>query len=313
MLLHPWVRGSWICRQILHDEKMKISKPLIRLCWLISLFVLTYSSLGLFYQNRGSPFAFTTLHGQSVDVYGQGIYRYDTIFFSAGFRGNDAVTIFLEIPMLILAILLYQRGYLRGGFLLAGSLTYVLYNAFSLATSAAYNSLFLLYTFTFTASLFAFGILWSQIDFAALPKQLLPKMPARTSAIYLIIAGSITTLLWLSDILPSLMKGDPPALMGPYTTSITYFMDLGIITPLCILAGIWLLRHDTRGYLIGFMLLYLLALMGFIVIGQTVFQINAGIVFNPGQMIGMIGSWIVMGSIAIGFVINILRNISEKK
>ena len=292
---------------------MTISKPLIRLCWLIVLFVLTYSALGLFYQNGGSPFTFTTLRGQSVDIYGQGIYRYDTIFFSAGFRGNDAVTVFLEIPLLIIAIVIYGRGSLRGGFLLAGSLAYVLYNAFSLATSAAYNLLFLLYTFTFSASIFAFGMLWSQIDFAALPKRILPKMRARGAAIYLIVAGSITALLWLSDILPPLMQGNPPALMGPYTTSITYFLDLSIITPLCILSGVWLLRRDTCGYLIGFMLLYLLALMGFIVIGQTVFQINVGIVFTPGQLIGMIGSWIVMGSIAIGFVINMLRNVSEKK
>jgi len=101
---------------------MTISKTLIRLCWLIVLFVLTYSALGLFYQNGGSPFTFTTLRGQSVDIYGQGIYRYDTIFFSAGFRGNDAVTVFLEIPLLIIAIVIYGRGSLRGGFLLADSL-----------------------------------------------------------------------------------------------------------------------------------------------------------------------------------------------
>jgi hypothetical protein len=89
-------------------------------------------------------------------------------------------------------------------------------------------------------------------------------------------------------------------------------VDLSIITPLCLLAGVWLLHRNARGYLVGFMLLYLLALMGFIVIGQTLFQIQAGIFFSTGQLIGMIGSWIVMGSIAIGFVINMLRNVSEK-
>ena len=292
---------------------MKISKALISLCWLLTAFLLIYAGLGLFWQNGGNPSSFTTLHGQTVDIVGQGIYGYDTVFFSAGFRGNDAVTVFMEIPLLIIAILLYQRGSLRGGFMLAGSLAYVLYNSFSLGTSAAYNALFLLYVATFTASLFALGILWSQFDFAALHKRVLPKMPGHGAAIYLIIAGIATALLWLSDILPALMQGKPPSLLGPYTTAITYFMDLGMITPLCVLAGAWLLRHDARGTLLGFMLLYLLALMGFIVIGQTVFQVRAGIVFSTGQLVGMIGSWVVMGSIAVGFVVNMLLNLSDKR
>jgi hypothetical protein len=290
---------------------MKISKHLIWLCWLIALFIIIYAGLGLFWQNGGSSTTFTTLRGQTVDIYGRGIYRFDTIFFSAGFRGNDAVTVFLELPLLIIAILLYRRGSLRGGFLLAGSLAYVLYNSFSLGTSAAYNPLFLLYIATFTASLFAMGMLWEQIDFNALQNHIKPGMPRRGAAIYLFIGGIATALLWLSDILPPLMQGNPPSLLGPYTTSITYFMDLSIVTPFCLLAGIWLLRRDSRGYLLGFMLLYLLALMGFIVMGQTAFQIRAGIVFSTGQFIGMIGSWVVMGSIAIGFVVNMLRNLSE--
>jgi hypothetical protein len=291
---------------------MKISKQLIFLCWLIALLILVYAGLGLFWQNEGGPSTFTTLRGQTVEIYGQGIYRYDTPFFSAGFRGNDAVTVFLQVPLLILALLLYGRGSFRGGFLLAGSLAYVLYNSFSLGTSAAYNPLFLLYTATFTTSLFAFGILWAQMDFAALPKRILPKMPTRGAAIYLFLAGSVTALLWLSDILPPLLaQGNPPAFLGPYTTAITYFMDLGVIIPLCLLAGVWLLRGEPRGYLIGFMLLYLLALMGFIVVWQTVFQINAGVIFTTAQLIGMIGSWIILGSIASGFVIKMLRNLSE--
>jgi hypothetical protein len=291
---------------------MKTSKHLIWLSWSIAFFLLIYAGLGLFWQPGSNSTTFTTLRGQIVDITGEGLYHYDTVFFSSGFRGNDAVTVFLELPLLIFAILLYRRGSLRGGFLLAGSLAYILYNSFSLGTGAAYNPLFLLYTATFATSLIALGILWAEMDFTTLQDHILPGMPSRGAAIYLIIAGAATALLWLSDILPPLTHGNPPALLGPYTTSITYFVDLSIITPLCLLAGVWLLHRNARGYLVGFMLLYLLVLMGFIVIGQTLFQIQAGIFFSTGQLIGMIGSWIVMGSIAIGFVINMLRNVSEK-
>ena len=289
---------------------MKTSKPLIVLSCLVALLALIYAGLGLFWLDGGSSYPFTTLRGQSVDIFGQGVYRNDMIFFAAGFRGTDMVTVFLAVPLMLVATWFYGRGSLRGGFLLLGSLAYMLYNAFSLGTSAAYNPLFLLYVATFAASWFAFFLAWRQVDFAALSTNPLPKMPRRGVANFLFISGGVTALLWMSDLLPPLLQGNPPALLGPYTTAITYFIDLGVITPLCMLAGMWLLRRDPRGSLAGFALLYLLALMGFIVLGQTTFQINAGIMFSPGQLIGMIGSWIVMGGIAIGFAVSILAGLN---
>lgn len=292
---------------------MKRSNALIALASLTGLLVFTYAALGLFVSGGGQPSTFTTLRGQEVEIYGQGIYRLDTTFFAAGFRGTDVITVFLAMPLMAAAIWLYGRGSLRGGFLLVGSLVYCLYSAFSLGTAAAYNPLFLLYTAAFTASLFALGLAWTQIDFAALPQRLLPAMPRRGAAIYLIFGGIATALLWLSDLLPPLLQsGSAPALLGPYTTPITYFVDLGAITPACLLAGVWLRRGNPRGAVLGFALLYLLALMGCIVIAQTVFQMNAGVTFSTGQLIAMIGSWIVMGTIAVWFVVKILGNVAPK-
>lgn len=292
---------------------MKFSRSLANLSLLVAVLVLIYTVPGLFLQNGGPAAEFTTLRGQNVEIYGRGIYRFDTTFFAAGFRGTDLVTVFLAVPILIFSIYLYRKGSLRGGFLLIGSLVYMLYNSFSLGVGASYNPLFLIYIMAFSAGLFALGIAWTQLDFSKLPLRIQPGMPDRFAAIYLFIGGSATALLWLSDMLPPLVQsGSPPPLMGPYTTVITYFIDLGLITPACILAGVWLLRGNPRGYVLGFSLLYLLALMGFIVISQTVFQLNAGIVFSPPQLIGMIGSWIVLGAIAVRLVLSILRNISAE-
>lgn len=291
---------------------MKRSNTLIVLAALTGLLVFVYAALGLF-ATGGQPSNFTTLREQEVEIYGQGIYRLDTTFFATGFRGTDMITVFLAMPLMAVAIWLYARGSLRGGFLLVGSLIYCLYSALTMGTAAAYNPLFLLYTAAFTASVFTLGLAWSKIDFAALPRHVLPNMPRRGAAIYLCFGGIATALLWLSELLPPLLQnGGAPALLGPYTTTITYFIDLGIITPACLLAFTWLRRGNPRGYVLGFSLLYLLALMGFIVLGQTIFQTNAGVVFSTGQLIAMIGSWIVMGAIAVWFVVKILRNIATK-
>jgi hypothetical protein len=87
--------------------------------------------------DEGSPFTFTTLRGETTQIYGQGLYRYDTIFTGAGFKGQDIIMLILGIPLLVLSIRFYQRGSLRGGVLLMGVLGYVLYVYASMALGAA--------------------------------------------------------------------------------------------------------------------------------------------------------------------------------
>src|SRR5947209_14069845 len=122
---------------------MNTSKIVVWLSWLIAALALVAATIGLFYQDGGSAFSFTTLRGQTMQIYGQGLYRYDTPITAVGFKAADAVTIVLAIPLLLTSTLLYRRGSLKGGLLLTGVLAYFLYNYGSVAIAAAYNNLFL--------------------------------------------------------------------------------------------------------------------------------------------------------------------------
>lgn len=55
----------------------------------------------------------------------------------------------------------------------------------------------------------------------------------------------------------------------------------------------------------------LLALVGAMVMGQTVMQLNLGLQFSAGQQIGKVGTWIVLGGIAVWLTAAFLRNLSE--
>ena len=74
---------------------MKPSTLVTLLASLVALSAAVAAGTGLFSQQEGEPFSFTTLRGQTAQVYGRGLYRYDTRFFAAGFRGQDAVALFL--------------------------------------------------------------------------------------------------------------------------------------------------------------------------------------------------------------------------
>jgi hypothetical protein len=291
---------------------MKTSKVLVLLSSLVAVLALVANSVGLFWQDGGSPFPFTTLRGQTIQMYGQGLYRNDTFFKAPILRGTDAIFLFICIPLLILSIVLYRRGSLRGRVLLTSMLSCFLYDSASLAFGAAYNNLYLVYMFWFSASLFAFVLAFTSIDLQSLASRISPRLPRRGIAVFLIIAG-LSVFVWLIDIISGLASGQAPAGLASYTTDVTGIIDLGIIAPTAFLASVLLFRRAPLGYLLAAILLILNANIGAIVMAQTVAQALHGIFLNIGQLIGYVGSFVVTSLFAIGFSISLFSSISERE
>lgn len=289
---------------------MKRQTALYWLIPLIAIIAIITASIGLFLQGGNGSFEFTTLHGQKAQIYGSGLYQYDTIFSAMTFKGVDVITLLLSVPLLVVAFILYCRGSLRGGLLLISALPYFVYIGASMTFSAAYNNLFLLYAALFSASLFALLIAFAGLDVETLSKHVLPNLPHQGIAIFMFIAGIGTFLLWLSDLIGPMMAGKVPDLLGPYTTMFTHGFDSALITPATVLTGIYLLRRKPWGYVFAAPLLVFCTQNGFTVIAATISQSLAGIVFPISVYIGMIGSWVLMGAFAIRLTIMFFRNIS---
>ncbi len=181
------------------QAQMKSSKIVVRLSWLIAVLALVAAGIGLFWQDGGTSFSFTTLHGQIVQIYGQGLYRYDIPITAVGFKAADAVTLVLAIPLLVLFSLLYQRGSLKGGLLLTGVFAYFLYNYGSMAIGAAYNTLFLVYVALFSASLFGLVLSLMSFNMQTLPTHFSKQLPRRGIGMFLIVSGVLLLLVWLGN------------------------------------------------------------------------------------------------------------------
>lgn len=291
---------------------MKKSRSVIVMSILAALFALVQAGVGLFSQGGSGPFTFTTLHGAQVQMNGQGIYAYDTYFKAPVLRGTDAVTLFAALPLLVVALLLYRRGSLRGGLLLLGVLSYLLYNAASVAMGVAYNNIFLVYIAYFSACLFAFILTFNAIDTKELAARIGPGFPRTGIAILMFFSGAALLAAWLGDILGPLFAGGVPAI-DSYTTEVTYVFDLGVIAPLAILTGILLLRRAPLGYKLSALILITLAIVGLMVSVQTVFQLQAGIDLTPGQIIGKSVSFILLALIAVWMIVLYFRGLNQGK
>lgn len=290
---------------------MKQQSALNWLIPLIAILAVIITSVGLFSQGGDGPFPFTTIHGNRVEMYGEGLYRNDSLFVGGLLRGTDAITLFVSLPLLLIGYLSYRRGSLRGSIFLIGVLLYLLYIGVTYTFSAMFNSLFLVYTALFSTSLFATIIALTSFDMQCLASKVTSGMPRRGIAIFLFVAGLGTLMLWLSELIGPLMTGQAPANLGPYTTMFTHGFDAAVITPATVVTGIFLLKRKPLGYLLAAPLLILCAIVGLTVIAQTISQAMVGLIFPIGVYIGMVGSWVVMGAFAVGLAISFFRNIKE--
>jgi hypothetical protein len=264
---------------------------------------------GIFSSLGGTPVPAVSLTGENILLFGRGVYATDALMNGASFLGTDFVTMLVVLPLLWFSWKRYKTGSLHGALLLSGPILFFLYNGVSLAFAAAYNDLFLLYTALMSLSFFAFIYLMSSIQVEEVAIAVSPHMPNKNIAIFLFVSGSVVLLLWGSEIVGSLVSGVDPVYLSRYTTAVTHALDMGIIAPSVFLAGILILKNITQGYRIAFPLLILNVLVGPAVIAQTITQILCGVEFSLGQLIGMIGSWIILAGFGVRAIISLYNGL----
>jgi hypothetical protein len=290
---------------------MKKQSDLNWLVPLIAVLALFAAGIGLFYRHQGNSFSFATVRGETVQIWGQGWYSYDTPIAALGFKAGDLITLLLAIPLLIVSFLLYQRGSLRGGLLHTGTLAYFLYTCISMGFGAAYNNLFLVYTIIFSASLFGLVLALSSFDLQTLPAHFTPRLPTRGMGIFLIVSGVILNLVWLVlSIIPALLQSKAPPEAYYYTTFMTGIVDIGIVAPALIIAGGLILRRTPLGYLVAATMLIFTGILGpNLAVGGTL-QVLAEVI-TLGQAMAFTVPFVILALIAIWFTIRLFSNFSD--
>ncbi|HNT78948.1 MAG TPA: hypothetical protein PKH77_28415 [Anaerolineae bacterium] len=220
--------------------------------WLVPLiFVLTLvATLSGLWPAAGQPYPLTNFRGEQVTLNARGLYYWDTVSSAAQMQANDLVTLGLGLPLLAISFWLAWRDSLRGRLLLTGTLGFFLYTYMSMCFGAAYNALFLVYVALFSLSLYAFILSMMSFDLNTLPAHFSVKLPRGWIAGLLFFAAAFLALAWLGRIAATFTPGAIPALDN-VTSMFIQALDLALIVPLCVLAGILLLRRSAWGYLLA--------------------------------------------------------------
>jgi len=279
-----------------------MKKTLHILSVFIILLGIIVSCFGLFYKTCGQSFDFINQYGDVVKIYGDGIYKNDSYFMAPIFRGTDCMILFLAIPLLIIALIRnIKKDTIKTNLFLTAIIAMFAYYSASISLGVVYNMLYLVYITLFSCSIYAFIV-----GFMLLKKITIePSVEIFTKGlkVFMVFCGLSTFVAWLPDIIASLMNNRSLELIEVYTTQVTYVLDMAIISPL-----IFICLYN-RSYILLGIILNMLAIVGVMVIFQTVFQAMAGIDLPIEAAITKVGMFVVLAVVAVYYEVKLFKNI----
>jgi hypothetical protein len=169
-----------------HDDRAHAavapSPTAVRLCYATALLATAATAVGLLWSGGSAPSQVTSVRGETVTLFGEGLYRYESVFKGAGHRGTDLVTLLLGVPLLLAAVQRYRRASVPGTVFLVGVLAWFVYLYATMTVGAAHNEFFLLYVALFAGSLLAVALVTRSLDLCAVQDRVTGRLPIRTTA-----------------------------------------------------------------------------------------------------------------------------------
>lgn len=254
------------------------------------------------------PELLMNVHGQEVRLFGQGLYATESTFMAPIHIGTDWMMLCVTLPLFIGALIFAARGNRRAALLQLGGLAMLTYYALSLGFGVSFNPLFPVYLAMISAGVFALilGLAWqARIGLTA---EQIDALPQRALIGFLVLAG-LSVMVWLVDLIPAALAGQAPETLGMSTTTHTYLLDIGLIAPSCFAAAWLLWRRRAFGAVLAVVLLVANALIGGVVIAQTLAQRAYGVAVPAQDLAVFVGVFVAMSGIAISLLVIVLRRI----
>lgn len=217
-------------------------------------------------------------------LFWKGLYKHDTVSITAQMMGQDLITLLIGIPILIISLYLVSRDSLRGNLIWMGTIFYFLYTYTSMSFAASYNQLFLVYVALFSLSLYTFVYGLLLLDVKTITNNISPGKTTKIAGVFLIFSGAMLALMWIKMIIESLLTGTAPAAMETYTTMVIQALDIGIIFPATLIAGVLILKGKEWGYALVSILLIKASLLGTAILSMIFFMAKNGVNIDLGQV-----------------------------
>lgn len=189
-------------------------------------------------------------------VFLNGLYR-DNELVKAVWLGNDIVTLFIVLPIMIGALIVSFRNSVKAQFIWMGTLWYMIYNYNFYMYGAAFNKFFLLYVFIFTLSVFALILAIMKTDIQTLAKRIKLKTSVKWVSGFMLFFAIFIGSLWIAQSLNYVFTNEVPLgiIQTGHPTGVVFAIDLSFLVSPLIVGAILLWKRKVWGFLISIIIL----------------------------------------------------------
>jgi hypothetical protein len=207
-----------------------------------------------------------------------GLYR-DNAFVTTTWLGNDAVTLFLAVPILVASLFFSARGSFKAQLIWMGALDYMLYNYAFYLFGASFNAFFLIYAAMLALSIFAliFGLI--NLDVNVIQQQFRERTPVKWIGGYFLFVALGLSSVYLMQSVGFIFTGQLPSIVtvSEHPTSIVFALDLTLLVPWLVFGALWLMKREPWGFVIAGILSVKGPLYTLVLAVNTVLVMKAGL------------------------------------
>jgi hypothetical protein len=216
-------------------------------------------------------------------------YARETPNWAAQAVGQDWANLLVASPWLTISATLALRGSRRALLALGGVYAYFIYQFAIYAFAVHFNQFFLAYCAALGVSVFALVGLAAHVRRGDLTGPATGRGPVRVAGVFLIAVGALFAVAWLGEIVPAMATGAAPGALDEtgLLTNPVHVLDLSVVLPLHVLAGVWLLRRKPAGHVLAAVVLGFGALMAASIAGLMIVMRQRGFEASWVALIGM--------------------------
>lgn len=228
-----------------------MKKNILVLTLLILSLSIFCSLVGLLTSTGAVSYNFVAITGETVSIYGNGLYAHDSISIVAQGLASDLITLVIAVPVTLVALFYSLRNSFRGELVLTGMLGYFLYTYMSYTFLWNYNVLFIAYVIIMSLSFFGFVMMMTSFDLKSIKNRFVDPFKAKSIIGFQWFVAIMVGMLWLSKLVPSWFNTATPVGLEHYTTLVIQAMDLGFIVPTTMISAVLLYQRKPLGYLLS--------------------------------------------------------------
>ena len=234
------------------------------------------------------PIAVLAVSASITGIAVDSVYAAETENWAGQAIGQDIANLVAYTAMVVLA-LLAARGSLRAYLGWLGTLVYSAYAYAIYAFSVQLGPLLLIYVAVLGLSVYALAGGISSLDPVRVRQAFSERARTTLTGGFAVAIGAAFYLLWLSEVIPAMFADGTPEFLREVglPTNPVHVLDMGLLLPAVLLAGVLLIRRRSWGYLLVPAVLGGLILLGVGIVAVVAVLAYRDVVTDWGVAAGM--------------------------